>query len=205
MTAKKSLENRIRGWFPKEPYLISTRVKMDCETKKPSPIIPSGYNLSSTKLLAGLTIFWIIFYGYFFFYAFNIFWRPISAFQIVAWIISGLAVGVISHMLYTKNQLSRLSKDYQFTMNGKDGVLLIVPMVLFFIFAGVANSFLYSSSQLWLISAYTFAVSGLITRIILFADFEKKENMRLMQSWWGSTIILLPKAPTLEMATQQRH
>jgi len=73
----------------------------------------------------------------------------------VAWIIVGLAIGIISDMMYTKNQLSRLSKDCQFTMNGKDWVLLIVPMVLFFVFAGVANSFLYSSSQMWLISAYT--------------------------------------------------
>jgi len=43
----------------------------------------------------------------------------------------------------------------------------------------------------------------------LLAAFEKKENMRLMQSWWGPTIILLPKAPTsnvnrLEVATEQR-
>lgn len=195
MTVKKGLENRIRGWFPHDPTMISTGLKVTRESKQPPLMIPSEYKVSATKFLGGLTIFWITFYGYFFFYAFNIFWRPISVFQIVAWIIVGLVFGVISHMLYTKNQLSRLSKDYQFTMNGRDGVLLIVPMVLFFVFTGVANSFLYSSSQVWLISVYTFAVSGLITRIILLAAFEKKENMRLMQSWWGSTIFLVPKAP----------
>lgn len=205
MTVKKSLENRIRGWFPKEPYLISTRVKVDCETKQQPPIIPSGYNVSSTKLLAGLTIFWIIFYGYFFFYAFNIFWHPISAFQIVAWIIAGLAVGIISDGILAKNQLSKLSKDYQFTTIGKDWGLFFASMVLFVIFSGFVSWFLYSSLQVWAIFVYFWGVSSQITRVFLFAAFERKVKMRLMQSWWGTNIFLVPKAPSLEVATEQRH
>jgi hypothetical protein len=52
----------------------------------------------------------------------------------VAWIAVGLAFGIISAMMITRNQLDRLLKDYQFFPNGKNMVLLIASMVLFFIF-----------------------------------------------------------------------
>lgn len=200
MTTKKTLENRIRGWFPQEQTMINTRLKVNHEYKQPPLVIPSEYKVSATKLLGGLTIFFIIFYGYMFFFAFNNFAanfdrHPVSAFQIVVWIIVGLAVGVISDAIVTKNQLSRLSKDYQFYTNGKDWVLLIVPMILFFIFGGYVSLFLYSSLQVLLISVYCWGVSYQLTRVLLFAAFERKENMRIMQAWWGTNIFLVPKAP----------
>lgn len=119
--------------------MISTRLSVDYEKKQPPLIIPSEYKVSATKLAGGLAIFWIIVYGFMFFNSFNLYSHPVSAFQIVAWIIAGLAIGIISEAMFTKNQLSRLSKDYQFTTNGKDWVLLIVPMVLFFIFGGFVS------------------------------------------------------------------
>jgi hypothetical protein len=204
MTVKKSLENRIRGWFPHEPTMISTRLEMTRESKQPPLIIPPEYNVNATKFAGAFSIFSIIFWGFMIF-SIDFTMHPISAFQIVAWIIAGLAVGVISEAVFTKNQLSRLSKDYQFTTNGKDWVLLIVPMILFFIFGGYVSWLINSSIQWFVISVYAWGVSYLLTRFILLAAFEKKTNMRLMQSWWGSTIILVPKAPTLEMSTEQRH
>ena len=196
MNVKKSLENRIRGWFPQEPYAISTRLKVNHENKQPPLIIPLEYKVSTTKFLGGFAVFWIVFYGYIFFSSFNLINHPVSAFQMVAWIIAGLAIGVISDTVFTKNQLNRLSKDYQFTTNGKDWGLLIVPMVLFFIFSGFVSWFLYSSLQLWVISVYSWAVSSQLTRVLLFAAFERKENMRTMQSWWGTRIFLVSKAPS---------
>jgi hypothetical protein len=51
MTVKKSLENRIRGWFPQEPYLLSTQVKVNCEVnieiKNPPPKISQDYTNSA--------------------------------------------------------------------------------------------------------------------------------------------------------------
>lgn len=210
MNVKKSLGSRIRGWFPKEPTVISTRLKVNHENKQPPLIIPSDYKLSATKIAGAFAIFWLIFYGFIFFTSFSPTRNPISSFQIVAWIIAGLAVGLISNAIVTKNQLTRISKDYQFTPNGKDVVLVIVPIILLSIFSGFVSLFLYSSLQVWLISIYAWGISFEITRIVLFAAFEKKENMRLMQSWWGANIILVPKAPInivkrLEIAAEQRH
>jgi hypothetical protein len=64
MTAKKSLENRIRGWFPQEPTMFRTRLKVDYENKRQPPIIPPGYTLSSTRVAAIVAIFYIIIYGF---------------------------------------------------------------------------------------------------------------------------------------------
>ncbi len=114
---------------------------------------------------------------------------PVSTFQAVAWIIAGLAVGAITGTILAKNQLRRLSKDYQFSTTGKDIVLIVVPIVLFFIFSSILG---WSTI---LFSIYSLGVSIQITRWIVFFNFEKKENMRLMQSWWGMEIFLIPRAP----------
>jgi hypothetical protein len=135
-----------------------------------------------------------------FFFAFNNFSsisnrHPVSAFQIVAWIIVGLAVGVISDAILAKNQFSRILRNYQFSNVGKDWGLYFVLVVLFVGFGGFVCWFLYSSLQLWGILVYSFGVSSQLTRVLLFAAFERKENMRLMQSWWGTDIFLVPKPP----------
>jgi hypothetical protein len=165
------------------------------ENKQPPLIIPSEYKVSATKIYGGFTIFWIIFYGIIFFNSFNLYNYPISAFQIVASIITGLAFGVILSTVFTRNQLRRLSKDYQFTANVKDLVLLIVPAVLFFSFGGFVSWFLNASLQVWLILIYSWGVSTQLMRVLYFVAFERKENMRLLQSWWGTKTFLVPKAP----------
>jgi hypothetical protein len=189
------LQNRIRGWFPQEPILKITfqvqraRVKVDSETKQPPLLIPSGYTVSTTKMLGALTIFWIVVYGFLFFNTLNLTVFPVSPFQAVAWITAGLAVGTITGTILAKNQLGRFSKNHQFSTTGKDIVSIIVPIVLFFIFSSVL------SLSTILFSIYSLGVSIQITRWVVFFNFEKKENMRLMQSWWGMEIFLIPRAP----------
>jgi hypothetical protein len=195
MTLKKSLENRIRGWFPQEPTVIAKSLQVNNEYKQPPQIIHPQYNVSATRIVGGFAVFWIILFGLWFLMFFNLEFHAIPPVQIMAWILAGLTVGIISNTMLTKNQLRRLSKDNQFTPNKKDQLYFSVPIVLFSIFGGFANWFLYSSLQVWLISLLSWAVSSQITRTILFAVFEKKENMRLMQNWLEPKIILIPKAP----------
>ena len=201
MTVKKSLENRIRGWFPQEPTMIITRLKVNHEYKQPPQIIPLGYNASATKLAGGFAVFYIILFGLLFLtYSFNFVFYPISIIQIMAWILAGLVVGTITVAIFTQNQLSRLSKDYQISTNGKDMVLLIIPTVLFFILCYFVSWSIYGAMGLpintgFLISGYSWGISIGIIRFVSFFGFEKKESMRLMQSWWGTKIFLVPKAP----------
>lgn len=198
----KSLRNRVRGWFPQEPYMISTRVKVKLETKQSPPlIIPPQYKVSATKVAGAFAVFWIIFYGFILFTILDLETYPISAFQIVAWIIVGIAVGTISSMYLIKNQLKRLSKEYQLIPNGKDLVIATAPILLFFligsfiIYSVQGPSIGLSTLGGLLISLYSWGISIQITRFVLFVAFEKKENMRLMQGWLEGKIILIPKPP----------
>jgi hypothetical protein len=181
MKERKSLQSRIRGWFPQEPrMMVSARLNVDSEKKQPPLMIPPEYKVSTTKVAVVFAVFWIIFYGFMFCTIIDLDRHPVSAFQAVAWIIVGLSIGAISALIFTKNQLGRLSKDYKFFTNGKDLVLLLVPQILFFIFGFIMSWYFGSSTGLpslqgVYISIYFWVVSFEITRIILFVAFEKRE------------------------------
>jgi hypothetical protein len=189
MNMKKNLQNRIKGWFPQEPYGISTRFKADYQKKQPPLIIPPQYNVSATKVAGAFAVFWIILYGFLLSFTINLEVYPVSAFQVTAWIITGSAWGVISCAILIRNQLSRLSKEYQFSTNIQDIVLVMVPTVLFFV---VSSTLSWSTM---LVSLYALGVFIQITRCVMFVNFERKENMRLMQGWWEAKIFLVPEAP----------
>ena len=201
MTVKKTLQNRIRGWFPQEPYRISTRIKVDYENIHQPPTIMPNYNVSATKAAGVGAILWTIVYGFLFSTILQFERYPVTAFQIVAWIAVGSAIGIISAMMGTKNQLSRLLKDFKFYPNGKDIALQIVPMVVYVISGSFTIFFILGSniyappSQGFAFSVYALSVFIFVTRPFLFFAFERRENMRLMQSWVGGEIILIPKAP----------
>jgi len=134
--SKKYLLNRIRGWFPQEPHLISASVKMDSEIKQPPTVIKSEYNLSATKFAGAFALFWILFYGFVIFTTFSPGRESVLGFQVVSWIIAGLIFGIITGAMCTKNQLNRLSKEYQILPNRKDMILLFVSnnFILYFLY-----------------------------------------------------------------------
>ena len=204
MNAKRSLQNRIRGWLPQEPHMISTRFKVEHENKQPLLMIPPEYKISATKVAGAFAVFWIILYGFMFFTSLNLERYPISGFQVAAWVIAGLGVGTISCAILTKNQLSRLSKDYQTSINLKDMVLLAVPIVLLCIFGILISRSIGSSTHIpyfqgLTFSIYAWGVSCVITRVALFASFEKRENMRIMQGWLEGGLVLIPKPPNSDV------
>jgi hypothetical protein len=199
MNVKKSLENRIHGWFPKEPYLISTRVKVDCETKQPPLMIPPEYNVTATKTAAYGAIIWTFFYFFTSFLLLSL--ESFNFPMLLAWIIAGSAVGVISGTMYTQNQIRRVSRDYLILPNRKDMILAIVPMLIFFIFVSFVSWFLYDASLRGsaslgpLVSVCASLISSQVIRYAVLRAYEKRESMRLMQSWFGGAIALIPKAP----------
>jgi hypothetical protein len=111
MNAKKGLKSRIRGWFPQEASIISTRLQVTHENKQPPLIIPPEYKVSVIKSAGAFAAFWIIFYGLIIFNSINLERYGISSFQIVAWIVAGLAVGLISGTMSTKTNLIGFQKN----------------------------------------------------------------------------------------------
>jgi hypothetical protein len=196
MTDKKKRILDIRGWFPQEPYLISKRSRL-IQDKSPPPIMPA-YKLSTVKFTVVFTIFWMMFYGYMLFTSFSA-WYTISGLQIAAWAIAGSLIGILSGWGYNRNQLKRLASNYQISVNGTDMALLVVPFILFVVFCFLAAWSmpirLGVVLQGLLISVYGWGSSEGITRTVLLAYFERKENMCIMQSWWDSGLVLIPRAP----------
>jgi hypothetical protein len=211
MTIKKSLENRIRGWFPQEPNLIRTQVKkedkFEYETKKQPPVIPSGeINFSATKFAGATAIFLIFLYGFVFFTTLDLKKYPISAFQIAVLIIIGLVAGVIGGMIPTENLLRRFSKDYVISTTRKEIVLSLVSTIVFIILSSYYSWFVYGSKQLAVLQGFSFSLYAwvfpfTIMRPVLFYAFERREKMRIMQTWWGSVqYFLIPKAPPINIS-----
>jgi hypothetical protein len=218
MTIKKTLHNRIRGWFPHEPYLLSTQVKVDCEVnneiKHPPPMIPQDYTVSATKTARNVAVLWIFLYGFF-----SLIWlstEPVNITLLVAWIIVGAAVGIISGKKYTQNQLRRLSKEVQIYPNKKDMIFVIVPLLLVLPFGFLVSWFLFDAlirpSRLFgvLVSVYAYSASQQVARYAIFRGFERKQDMRIMTGWLGGGIAVIPKPPNnnvnrLEAAAEQRH
>jgi MFS family permease len=205
LATAKNLKNWIHGWFPQEPCLISSTLKLTQEKKQPPPFIPSEYKVSATKYVSALAIFWITFYGLLFTYSISstapFMLNIISGFQVAAWIIAGAAVGTISCALFTRNLLKRLARNYQTSVNEKDMTLFIITIVLFSVFGYLVSWFSNPSVYLipnlrgLLISVFALGVSIVVTQAVLFAAFERKENMRIMQRWFGPGFVLIPKPP----------
>ncbi len=192
MRAKETLQNRIRGWFPQEPCRTSRYCKVEFEAKNPPLMIRSDFTLSATKFAGALTIFYIIFYGFIDFSFPGLEWYSISAFQVIAWIIVGVAIGIVSMVVYTRKELCRLSRDYQTGVNWKGLILVLLVPGLVFTFGGW---YIFGSSLVGTISVYVWGVSISLTRYGLLYFYEKTENMRIMTSWFGGGFAVIPKAP----------
>ena len=196
MNIKKSFEKRIRGWFPNEPYSISTGAEEDCKTNQLLSI-PPEYDLS-TKLVAGLTaVFWAILGSLLIVSFFCIVKNNGVIFQ-VAWVIVGVTIGAISGLVETKKQLKRLSKDHLLNTNKDDLIILVIPLFLLFItgeFISIYYSGLRTSALIGdLTAVFTFSVVVQVIRCGLFSAYEKKAHVYLMQSSFRGKIIAVQKA-----------
>ncbi len=201
MNIKEIFEKRIRGWFPTEPYSVSTGVKKDSKSKTQPIAIPYGYDLSAT-LVAGLTTVFYAVLGSLLIISFFSLERSISLTFIVAWIIAGLTIGAISGAIETKNQLKRLSKGHQLKTSKEDLIILIMPLFLLFIFGqylSINYIGLRTSALLGDLSAvFAFAVIAQAIRYGSFWAYEKRGNMCLMQSSFRGRVIAIPKSTDQE-------
>jgi hypothetical protein len=199
MTVKKSLDNRIRGWLPKDPLSIGTSVKINVEPKQQPIVIPSGFNLSATTF-AGISAVIYTFLALFF--TRTLLTTQSYIIHEIVCIIVGLAVGILTGYMSIQSQLCRLSRSYKIGgMNKKEFLLFNVSILTI-----AVSSFLFNSSfnaiqalNLSLLSVYMVLLPYMPIRFLMFQSYEKKENMRIMQDWMGPGLIVIPKPPKSEM------
>jgi hypothetical protein len=196
VTLKNKLESRIRGWFPQDIVMVSTKVKVNTENVQPSLLIPANCTLSSTKYAMGFTIFLVILYGYTSFRSLNIVRHPISLSQAVAFVVLGLVVSAVASIPLTKNKLDQLQNSYRSPLQKKELFLPLASAGLLFVLSYFVS--LACQVSVFLVtplSFYTWSVSFFAIRAAMFEDFERKENMRIMQGWFIPELLLIPKAP----------
>jgi hypothetical protein len=198
-------EKFFRGWFPQEPTLGSTRINTRKSAKQPPAVIPPQYHLSATKSAAGFAFFWAVFYGFLYFVMFHVEIR-LSLLEVAAWATTGAIVGIFTSWVSTKSEFSKLSKEYHYEVNDRDLILTVLMFLPLIALGVLVNWFIYGFNAMFsplLFLVYFWGVSLTITRALLFAEFEKIQNMRIVQSWWGMGIFLIPKPPC-DRANQQR-
>lgn len=210
MTIKQSLEHRIRGWFPKEPYLGGNRTQLSSESKQPPLVIQSGYNTSAAQSARALTIVWIVldsFLGILTVAAGRDFGN-IFPWSVVVWIITGIILGACSGIMFTRSIIQRISKDYQYHPSLADVVQFSFPIIIFSV-AGLTVIFLFYSNLILsaliqlMASAYTLNTASMVARSVLFPAYEKRETMQLMQKVFGGGIIAIPKPPNSNVNTSE--
>lgn len=197
MESRETLKNRIRGWFPQDSVVVTSKVKVKAERQQPPPTIPANYTMSATKASWVTSVLCIGFFGYM---AFNFLkiaeYFPISMLQASAFVLVGLAAGAVSCIVWTKNKLKQLKIYCTSPMNGKD---LALPMALIGVLL-VSSSFgsfmlqisIYSA---FLVSTLAFGVTYAVITPIMYAAFERKQNMRIMRGGFYADLALIPKAP----------
>jgi hypothetical protein len=182
MTFKENLQNRVRGWFPQEPYRISNKIKVHAcsEHKQPPLAIPLGYDLSATKWAGCYAVFWISLTslnmlfsseGHLILNIFDLFW-----------LIGGFVIGVILGLVIPRNQLNRLSIEYKINPNRKEIIFLIGSLSIFLAVRFLFFFWFPISFMLIFASLLALGCPILLFRYVLFYAYEKKENMRLVQS-----------------------
>jgi hypothetical protein len=200
MTAKKTLENRIRGWFPQEPYRINTKVNSELgfERNKSPLTIPLGYNLSATKVAGAQAVFLTLILAFCISSEILSIVRGYTAFNFfnVLWLICGSIIGTILGLIITRNQLNLLSREYKLIqINKKEIILFIIPAVIYFTVTGFF--FLALQNLLWWgnYAIFCWGAPLFLIRYFLFVAYERRENLCLVQSWWNSGIYVIPKPP----------
>jgi hypothetical protein len=203
MNVRRSLENRLRGWFPQEPYLFSRGCNVVAGVKNPPLKIRQEYTNSATKNAGVLAIGSTIFVGLFLL-SLNLEWQPFSIYYLVAWIIAGAIIGMVLCTLYTSRELCRLSRDYQIDAKWKENLLIVMlPFIVFLIGTSLAMQQIALTSGAAMFSLYAWMVSFEFTRYGSLRLFEKKENMRIMTSWFGPGYAAIPQPPKQKMSLKQ--
>jgi uncharacterized membrane protein SirB2 len=191
------LENRIRGWLPKEPKVPVVPAKTAAPMRKPPLTIKQmGKGKSTTRNLLPSAIF----LGAFCLFSMirsNAYFRiPLSS--QVTWLITGLMVGSIISASLAKRDLNRLARDMEIRpMTMVMEVLFVVGIMI--IFSGIIIYVLFTGLPGWIQGGFlstTFAAVSvfIIVRYTLFLRWEKKNKMRILQN--RSRFFVVPQSGT---------
>jgi uncharacterized membrane protein SirB2 len=191
------LENRIRGWLPKESKVPVVPAKTDSRiNKRPLTTKQMEKGKSTTRdllphaiLLAVLSLFFMI--------RANVSFKLPLTSQVMC-LITGLMVGSIISASLAKRDLNRLARDKEIrSLTMVVSVLFVVGTIL--ILSGILFVVLFTGLPGWIQGGFlstTFAAVSvfIIVRYTLFLRWEKKNKMRILQN--RSRFFVVPQSGT---------
>jgi hypothetical protein len=183
MNPLRYLENRIRGWLPKEQNVPKVPAKIDFRiNQRPLTTNQIVGGTSATRFLRNGAIFWVIF-GPLWIIQFSVLFHIALTSQIT-WIIAGLTGGSILSVIFTQRQLKRLAKDNKVGTTLADILFLAGTLV---IFTGILVGVLFSNLPAWIQAGFLSSVSASVpaaggARYVLFVRWEKKNKMYILQN-----------------------
>lgn len=187
MNVKKSLENRIRGWLPKEATLPEAPAKMDFRIK-PQPTVPNQMakgTVRTAKVIGVINSIFIIIFIYSLITVYNveIGWG-------IAGLVSGFVFGLASGAWVNPRILKRTEK-HKDSLGWKEYLGVTVPAVIFNLVAiQVGSAFSWSFLFAW-ITTY------LLVQMVLFLSYEGKKKVFVVQKGWlGVVYSLVPQTST---------
>jgi hypothetical protein len=212
MNVKKTLQNRVRGWFPQQPKLpkapASINFGVEAPPQPPSQPIPAaepmraadGVFAAAWTFIAVFTVFTAVKTGSQLNIAFS------SQF---IWVFIGVAVGAVCGAKSTQLRLNRLAKGDEARSKKQivmQTVVLGVPMLLLLVFSAFISNMLYGYDPLRLgwgfgLSLCCFPALAAIFDIGWFLQFlyERKNNVQVVlirTSTFKGKYALIPKLNT---------
>jgi hypothetical protein len=202
MNQKKGLQNRIRGWFPQDPYKISISCKVENEVKNPPLMIPPRFKTSLMKSILATAIIWGLVYGIGYLGLLHqSTFRYVSVYQAILAVFIGLAFGVSCGSMVARQRKKRVLTDFQDSLSNDVPLIIIFLVFLislyaigFFLFPRPITEILSFGDGLF-ISLIFYMPCLYATQAFWYWDFERKEDMRLVTGWAGGDIYLIPKPP----------
>ena len=184
MNVKKSLENRIRGWFPQEPKLRKSRAKFDFRIK-PQPTVPSQMGKGTVRTAKIIGIVNVI--------SFIIFILLLSQFNIesgwkIVGLISGFVFGLIGGV-WVAPRITKRTENHKESLGWKEYLGVTVPAVIFVLLVNQVSSYFS------MIASFTLWTTFWLVQMVLFLSYEKKKKVFILQDGWlGVVYSLVPQA-----------
>jgi len=197
MNVKKSLENRIRGWFPKEPNLSEPFQQYGQPTAK---TVKSQFRSGSrTSLFTALFAAFWTFFSFTFMFQLNTYFPSALSFRII-FLIVGISFGIFFSTLLTCRQLNTLEKKGEVPTTLKTIFITVgaaVIAVAVIVEIGFSNLPSVVESALGY-SIFACAPAVLLTRTILMVYWEKQKRTRIFQDKYGFYISTNDANPILD-------
>ncbi len=203
MNVKRSLQSRIRGWFPQEPEGLKLSIAPDFGAKNPMPA--KNYKPGSARVLSPINIAIGLFINLllvmFLFRADSLpsfsFSGPLGNYVVMA--IAGVAVGVVVGMLPAYKILEQLTKGHKTYIKSLKIVtinlayiILVFGTLLYFFMIHFGTRTFTEFNELFFIFSFSSCLAMVDSTYVCYAVWERRNHCKLWR--YNGLFFMVPKS-----------